>query len=245
MANKQIKRKKLHVIGILIPAVVVVLTAAFFIYTGVYYKAAPDALSALSGDDTVVVSETVDGWLFDGPSDDVLLIFYGGGKVEEEAYAPLMREIAEGGVDTYLVKMPFHLAVLDSGKADKVIASTSYDRYIVGGHSLGGSMAAYFAANEPNKVDGVVLCAAYATEKLDGRLKVVSAYGTQDGVLDFKNYEDNKPNLPAGFTELVIDGGNHSGFGCYGFQKGDGEAQIEQSAQRALTVSAVTEAFKE
>ena len=39
--------------------------------------------------------------------------------------------------------------------------------------------------------------------------------------------------------EVVIDGGNHSQFGNYGFQKGDGEARISREEQEDRTVEAI------
>ena len=40
-------------------------------------------------------------------------IFYPGGFVETQSYAPLMQECAKQGILCVLVKMPFHLAVFN------------------------------------------------------------------------------------------------------------------------------------
>ena len=42
-------------------------------------------------------------------------IFYPGGKVDAEAYAQLAHGLADGGVLSVIVKMPFDLAVFNSG----------------------------------------------------------------------------------------------------------------------------------
>ena len=68
---------------------------AFFLWSSVYYAADISAESAMISDDTVTVEKTEAGWLFDGPSDEKALIFYPGAKVDETAYAPMLRKIAE------------------------------------------------------------------------------------------------------------------------------------------------------
>mgnify|MGYP004620783949 CR=1 FL=1 len=59
----------------------------------------------------------------------------------------------------------------------------------------------------------------------------------QDGVLNRDSYEKNRKNLPADFTEVVIDGGCHAQFGSYGVQKGDGIPTIsdEDTIQQTAT----------
>jgi hypothetical protein len=58
-------------------------------------------------------------------------------------------------------------------------------------------------------------------------------------VLDTENYRVYTSNLPTDFTEVVIDGGNHAGFGDYGQQKGDGNATISHEEQWNITVNAI------
>lgn len=48
--------------------------------------------------------------------------------------------------------MPFNLAVLDSSAADGVINEfTNIQNWYIGGHSLGGAMAASYTANYQDK----------------------------------------------------------------------------------------------
>ena len=56
------------------------------------------------------------------------LTFYPGGKVEETAYAPMLHYLAEQGMDVFLVKMPFRLAVFGMNKADHVMKQHDYLR---------------------------------------------------------------------------------------------------------------------
>ena len=102
--------------------VLFLLAAAFLGYALPYYHASETAADALAASDAVTVEKTDFGWRFDGPAEDAALIFYPGGKVDETAYAPLLRGIAAGGTDVCLVKMPFHLAVFGKNAADKIMA---------------------------------------------------------------------------------------------------------------------------
>ncbi len=221
----------------LIPIIILVLLAvAFLIYTSTYSHADDIALSALSSDDTVSVSQTDYGYFFDGPSDSDALIFYPGGKVDEKAYAPLLRLLAAEGMDACLVKMPFHLAVFGTGRAADVIKQYDYENLYIGGHSLGGVMAADYASKHGNDIDGLILLASYPTKQLYKNLIEISIYGSQDGVVDIDKIKEAEKYAPDVYSENVIEGGNHAGFGSYGEQKGDGAALITQEEQQRETV---------
>ena len=239
------KKKGKLPIKILAAALPVCLIAGmFFAYTSTYYRADDTAQAALMTDDKVTVGRTDYGYLFDGPSETDALIFYPGGKVEETAYAPMLRSLAEGGVDVCLVKMPFRLAVFGKDKAESVISETEYERYYIGGHSLGGVMASSFAEGNSDKFRGVIFCAAYPIGKLPDGLFCLSVYGSNDGVLNMDKYEDAKIYFPHDFTEVVIEGGNHAGFGSYGAQEGDLDGEITALKQQEQTVGEILSKIK-
>ena len=107
--------------------------------------------------------------------------------------------------------------------------------WYIGGHSLGGAMAASYAAKHTDELDGLVLLAAYSTADLtDSGLRVYAAYGSEDGVLNREKYEADRINLPQNTTETVIDGGCHAGFGSYGAQKGDGAPVISGNSRQRM-----------
>jgi dienelactone hydrolase len=174
---------------------------------------------------------------------DTALIFYPGGKVEYTAYEPLMIKMAQKGILCILPKMPFNLAVFDINAANKYIPGyPKIVHWYVGGHSLGGSMAASYASKNGDKVEGLILLASYSTADLSSdRMRVLSIYGSKDGVLNKKSYLDNKSNLPVDYTEILLQGGNHAGFGCYGPQHGDGKADITSEQQQTETALDVAE----
>ena len=227
--------KKKRLIWIIPICVIAVFISCFFIYTSRYYHADATALSALENDAAVTVTQTDYGWLFDGPSESDALIFYPGAKVEETAYAPLMHLLASENMDVLLVKMPFHLAIFGANRANDLIARHDYANWYIGGHSLGGAMAANFASKHPEHLTGLILLAAYPTGKIDDTVKVLTIYGSEDGVLNMKKMEEGRKYLPDHAEEYVIEGGNHAQFGNYGEQKGDGIASISHSEQQNLT----------
>ncbi len=226
-----------------IPALILLLLAAgCFFYVNDYYHSDGSVKEYLQGSDSVIVSEIAEGLFLDGPGEENALIFYPGAKVEYTAYAPLFSQLAEQGVDCFLVKMPCNLAFLGQNKASGIMASYPYDHWYLSGHSLGGAMAASWAASHLNELDGLILLAAYPTKSLkEGSAAVLSVYGSEDGVLNMKKVSEGREWMPADYRELCIDGGNHAGFGNYGPQKGDGLAKISPEAQQKQTADAIME----
>ncbi|MFZ1471367.1 MAG: alpha/beta fold hydrolase, partial [Anaerolineae bacterium] len=106
------------------------------------------------------------------------LVFYPGGLVDARAYAPAARQIADAGYLVVIVPMPLKLAFFDANRAGEVMqAYPAVQRWVIGGHSLGGAMAAQFAYQHPDQVAGLALWAAYpaANNSLaDRRLAVTS-----------------------------------------------------------------------
>lgn len=238
------KQKKSSLIRKILLGLLAVLLAcclAFGVYVSNYYHADPEAWDALSSDDRVTVTEQGGSWVFAPASPTAGLIFYPGGKVENTAYAPLLRDLAEDGILCVLVKMPCNLAVLDPNAADGIPAAFPQIKdWYIGGHSLGGAMAASYAARHTDTLDGLVLLAAYSTADLNGSgLRVYSTYGSADGVLNREKYEADRTNLPQDTTETVLDGGCHAGFGSYGAQKGDGTPALSAEEQQQQTADAL------
>ena len=206
----------------------------------------PEALAALESGPQVQVE--TEPWLVFRPAGDAPdtgFVLYPGGRVDPRAYAPLARAIADEGYLVAIVPMPFNLAVLGAGRAADVMAAfPDVERWAVGGHSLGGAMAANFAHQNPERVDGLVLWAAYPAggDDLSGReLEVLSIYGTRDGVATPAEITASRPLLPADTRWVAIEGGNHAQFGWYGTQNGDNPAIISREDQQAAIVRATVQ----
>lgn len=141
--------------------------------------------------------------------------------------------------------MPFNLAVTNVDAADRVIAAHhEIEHWAIGGHSLGGAMAAHYAYTHPDAVQGLVLWAAYPASNnnlADRSLAVTSIYATADGLAAADKIAASRPLLPAHTRYVAIQGGNHAGFGWYGPQGGDGQATISRAAQQEQVVAATLE----
>ena len=207
-------------------------------YAADFYHADDTVVVAMNSDADVTVEQKGNTLAFVPRDTETGLIFYPGGKVEYTAYAPLMRALADNGVLCVLVKMPLNLAVLDMNAADGIPEQyLQIKHWYIGGHSLGGSMAASHAAKNASAYDGLVLLASYSTADLStSDLPVISIYGSEDGVLNMEKYAGYRRNLPAAFEEHIIEGGCHAGFGSYGPQDGDGVPTITGDEQIAKTV---------
>ena len=233
-------RKILITIGI----VIVIAVAAIAIYINDYYRAANSAQQCITSpaEGVEVITSDDDITVFAPEGEPQAgIIFYPGGKVEAESYAPLMEALAERDMLAILVSMPGNLAVLDADAAEGIQDEyPEIDTWYMAGHSLGGSMAASYLGDEEDSFDGLILLASYSTEDLSGTdLKVLSIYGDKDGVLDMKKYEENKVNLPDYFEEYIIQGGCHAYFGDYGAQEGDGQPEITVEEQIRVTADAM------
>jgi hypothetical protein len=209
-----------------------------------------EALSALESSQDVIVEQ--DEWIVFSPVDNrqkTGLIFYPGGRVDPRSYAPAAHEIAAMGFQTVIVPMPFNLAVFGADKALEVIEEfPDIDRWIIAGHSLGGSMAARFVLNHLEIVDGLVLWAAYPASGDDfnnANLKTASIFGTHDGLVSIEDIQSARLLLPVGNLETIIEGGNHSQFGWYGEQSGDNPAEITRDEQQIQIVGATLQVIQD
>jgi pimeloyl-ACP methyl ester carboxylesterase len=144
----------------------------------------------------------VRGWTVFEPAGEPVagFVFYPGGLVDARAYAPLLKRVAEAGVLTVLVPMPLDLAVFGLDRAAEVIAAfPNVGTWAIGGHSLGGAMAAEFVKRFPNAVAGLALLASYPAASTDlsawpGR--AVTLLGDADGLTSRADVDGSLARLP-------------------------------------------------
>jgi hypothetical protein len=230
------KRWWLIIIGILAAA-----TIGFLAWGLIIPAPMPEAITAMQSDSQVSV--TSDPWLVFQPvqgTPTTGFIIYPGGRVDPRAYAPQAHEIASKGYLVVIVPMPLNLAVFGSSKAAAVMREfPDIENWVIGGHSLGGSMAALYAYNHMDQIDGLVLWASYpasSNDLSDSALKVVSISASQDGLATPEKIDASRPLLPADTTWVEIIGGNHAQFGWYGSQPGDQAASISRQDQQSQVV---------
>ena len=230
----------------LLPLVLILAVAAFVVWASAAAGPMPEALVALESDAQVQVE--TEPWLIFRPTGDqpaAGLVLYPGARVDPRSYAPAAHALAEEGYLVVIVPMPLNLAVFAPDRAAEVMAAfPEIGRWAVGGHSLGGAMAARFAYQNPDAVQGLVLWAAYpaSTDDLSGySTAVTSIYATEDGLTTEDKIAASRPLLPLDTSWVAIDGGNHAQFGWYGPQAGDGTATISREEQQKQIVAATLE----
>ncbi len=204
----------------------------------------PEAMVALQSDAAVTV-ELGDPITFTpaAAAPTCGFIFYPGGRVDYRSYAPAMRAIAEAGYFGAIPHMPLNLAVFSPNKAAQVIAAhPEIDRWVVGGHSLGGAMAASYLYNNPEGAQGLALWASFpaGSSPLADRneLAASSISGSLDGLATPDEIQASVPLLPPQTEFVEIQGGNHAQFGWYGSQNGDNPATITREEQQAQAIAA-------
>lgn len=211
------------------------LTAIVLMYLSVLtYTPASIAYSYLESSDNVTVTDTKDGYYFDGNGED-LFIFYPGALVDPISYSELCYKLADQGLDCYLIRMPLNLAITDIHKADDILTTTPHQKSFIGGHSLGGAMAA--TCSYQHDIDGLILLGAYSTKPQS--IPVLSIHGSEDKVLNINAYQKYYKNISNNLIETIIEGANHAGFASYGTQKGDGKSTITQQSQVNITVEQI------
>lgn len=240
---RPMRRRWLWALGT-VALILIIIGSAGFLWLNDLLDPMPETDAALVSDESVEVATAP--WLSFTPVEPsgTGFIFYPGGRVSPEAYAPPLRAIAEAGHLAVAVPMPFGLAVLSPDAADAVIdAHPEIEDWVIGGHSLGGAMAAQYAAGH-DAIDALALWAAYppdGVDLVDDALLVSSVYGSKDGVTTVEEIEASRAQLPRATTFAEIDGGNHAQFGWYGEQDGDGQATISREAQQEQAVAATLE----
>ncbi len=241
--KKFLKIFKILLITIL--SIVLLLSITFIIYANIYYHA-KDVDDYLKTDEYVTVTET-DKYISFMPNEGKAIsgvIIYPGAKVEEKAYSEMMYDLAKLNIFAAIVKMPLRFSFLNPNGADDVINDykDKVNHFYIGGHSLGGVIAASYAKTNEDKLEGIIFLASYPNDDLkNSSLWSLSIYGSNDYVLDRNSYAKAKNKLPNKNFEYVIEGGNHANFASYGNQNLDGEATITNEKQINLTVLKIVE----
>jgi len=235
------RRRNKIIIGVLF--VFIIVLVGFVVWAETPLGPMPEAYDSLNSDSEVTVS--TDRWLVFEPtnsSKNIGFIVYPGGRVDYRSYAPLAHAIAAEGFLTIIAPMPLNLAVLGANTANDVINYfPQITSWAIGGHSLGGTMAAQFAYENPSKFAGLILWAAYpasGNNMSKHRLLVTTIYGSNDGLVRSLQIQESLKLLPPTTIQVEIAGGNHAQFGWYGDQPGDYAAEITREKQQSQIANA-------
>lgn len=205
------------------------------------YPATAEAVAAITGVPGVAVSDGSTGIVLAPEEARAGFVFQPGARVDARAYVPMLTRVAQAGYLVVIVKQPLGIGFLavdapTAARRDHPAVST----WAVGGHSLGGVVAASYAAK--SEVAGLVLWASYPSSSLADRtgLLVTSIYGTEDGLTTRAKLDSSKAMLPPTTSYVAIRGAIHAYFGDYGLQAGDGAATVSREiAQDAIVAATV------
>lgn len=226
MRDLYMKKLSKWLIGILIGIIVLILIT-FLVVKNKEYQ--PSTTAQTAANSSTMINSTTK---FQGNDSNPKVIFYPGALVEPKSYSIWANKVSQAGYSVYIVRFPLDLAVLNVNAANKISKNNGY---IIGGHSLGGTMASRYAKNHQKNLLGVFFLASYPEKKGDLHeinVPVLSLTASKDGVLNQTSYQEAKKLLPNDTIYEQISGGNHAGFGSYGKQKGDNTASISNQKQQ-------------
>lgn len=168
------------------------------------------------------------------------LIYYPGGLVEPEAYAVTAQGIADAGYLVVIPKMPLNLAFTGINRADGIQADfPEIESWVIGGHSLGGAMAAEYAKNNVASLDGLIMFASYPAnneEFVNFPIPILTIIGSKDpGAPQQEAFYEVISDTA---KRVIIEGGNHRQYADYSFQQGDGIATISVAEQQDQIITA-------
>ena len=207
------------------------------------FTAVEPALAALRSDTRITITETPTRIVLTptGPASTTGVFFQPGARVDSRAYVAILRPVAEAGHVVVIAKQPLGIAFLARKALDATAPGQQYiTRWVVGGHSLGGTVAAMqadAADTDPTKpVVGLLLFASYPASDISTSLRapVLSIAGSRDGLATPDKIAASSALLPAASTFLTVEGAVHSFFGDYGPQPGDGTPTISHDEARAV-----------
>ena len=201
------------------------------------------------------------------PAGNTSLVFWGGGLVESDAYAPLMRAAVQGfGVRVaHLLDSPGGIPqpAVEAARAliDRERTGGEIGQWIFAGHSMGsvmatkaalsddlgaapGEVALAFLGGYPAPDDQPALAAAVDA----GNLTVAFVTASEDGIINATNLAAAEAALRgedesgAETISFEIPGGNHAGFGNYRVDfelRPDGQASIPPEEQQDAALEAL------
>lgn len=206
----------------------------------------PEAVAALQSDETVVV--TAAPWLTFTPTQTAVntgFIFYPGGRVDPRAYAGLMRTIAENGYLVVAPTMPINMAIFNVNAANEIIAAyPEIERWVIGGHSVGGTSAALYVAAHPDQMAGLAIWSSYPADNGDIsglEIPVILLYGGNEIRVTDESVAARKHLLPPDTLYIKIEGGDHHQFGAYELTTEADLATVSRQIQQAQILAATLE----
>lgn len=203
----------------------------------------PEFADTLKRDERVMVTQQP--WLTFTPTGDspnTGFIFYPGGRVVPQGYAPLLKAIAAEGYLVVVPEMPLNMAAFRPNIATQIIAAHSeINCWTIGGHSLGGAMAAQYTYKHRETIGGLAIWASYPPNNADlstFELPVTLIYGSRETRVTDSSVAERRHLLPADTVYVRIEGGDHHQFGSYKVKPDAHRATITRADQQAQIIAA-------
>ncbi|CAA0081367.1 Uncharacterised protein [Halioglobus japonicus] len=202
----------------------------------------PEACAAMESNELVEVTQE-DAYINFAPlgtnTKSTGMIFFPGGAVPPQAYAPLAQQLAQAGIYTAVLNGP------DATEVDSIISApgnAALQNWALAGHSLGGVVASKYILDNPGKIAGLGLLASFPQSvddlsSLD--IKAVTIFGTNDLIATPAEVLAAIAQLPSDTLYAKIRGGNHAQFGYYEQTPADGDADTSHEQQQALTAASL------
>jgi dienelactone hydrolase len=153
-----------------------------------------------------------------------------------------MNTIALEGYLVIVPEMPINMAVFNANVADKIIAYyPEISHWVIGGHSVGGTMAAQFTDKHPQAIDGLAIWASYPADSSDISdldLPVLSIYGSRELRVNDSSIGARKHLLPEDTLYIRIEGGDHHQFGSYEINPDEHLATTSRASQHEQIIRA-------
>jgi len=253
-------RRAVIIVGTVAAALGLVVVG-FLVYAITPYRADPDTSLSVWRSNAVEITGTDRGYVIEpttpgGQAEELGLVFVPGARVEPSAYLYKMSGIViETGITVIITRPTLNFAILDSRPLESFTADApEIDRWLVGGHSLGGVRACQWAeaatnaetASErsPDSADvvGLMLFGSYCNDDVsDTSLAVASFVASNDGLSTSEDVAARSNLLLSEAVTITLDGANHASFGDYGAQAGDGEATVSTEDVQAEIARATAE----
>jgi pimeloyl-ACP methyl ester carboxylesterase len=209
----------------------------------------PQAVAALKSDAAVMVAQTP--WLTFTPQNRPVttgFIFYPGGRISFLGYADLLRALAAEGYLVISPRMPLNIVALKPRVADAIIAAhPEIQHWVIGGHSVGGTMAAQYTSQHSNTIAGLVIWASYPADSADLSaldMPMALIYGSLDPAADAEQILPRRRLFPETANFVRIQGGDHHQFGSYAVQADERHATLSRAAQHEQILAATLDVLQ-
>ncbi len=243
-SEREIYMKKVSKIILLVLLLLIIVSGLAFYYWTQQTYSPSSTLTKLVDEDGITYFE--DWLVFDSKGEGQTkggIIIYPGAKVEPEAYSYYGQELSKRG---YLVAIPnvrLNLPILEVDKAEEIIDKyATVEDWFIGGHSLGGVAASSYAKEHSDIITGVFFLGSFSSDNNDfsnSSISILSLFADKDGLTTLDKIDETGNLLSDNTVMKEIRGGNHSQFGVYGKQKGDGEATISVVEQQHIVIESI------